>query len=80
MLLVGGRIASGLMMTGPFILPVATPVGVLMMAVGAWTSALSTIATTLVLANESPAGRSTTMTLNGSAWSVGIAIGARLAG
>ena len=79
-LLVGGRIASGLMMTGIFIVPVPTPVGVLMMALGAWTSALSTIATTLVLANESPAGRSTTMTLNGSAWSVGIALGASLGG
>ena len=79
-LLVWGRIASGLMMTGIFILPAPTPVGVLMMALGAWTSALSTIATTLVLANESPAGHATTMTLNGSAWSVGIALGASLGG
>ena len=79
-LLVGGRIASGLMMTGIFIVPAPTPVAVLMMALGAWTGALSTIATTLVLANESPAGHAATMTLNGSAWSVGIAIGASLGG
>ena len=68
------------MMTGIFIVPAPTPVGVLMMALGAWTGALSTIATTLVLANESPAGRATTMTLNGSAWSVGIALGESLGG
>ena len=79
-LLVGGRIASGLLMTGIFIVPAPTPVGVLMLALGGWMGALSTIATTLVLANESPAGHATTMTLNGSAWSVGIALGASLGG
>ena len=79
-LLVGGRIGSGLLMTGVFIVPAPTLVGVVMLAVGGWMGALSTVATTLVLANESPAGRSTTMTLNGSAWSVGIALGASLGG
>lgn len=79
-LLVGGRIASGLLMTGIFILPAPTSVGVVMLALGGWMGALSTVATTLVLANESPAGHATTMTLNGSAWSFGIAIGASLGG
>lgn len=68
-------------MTGIFNVPAPTPVGVVMLALGGWTSALSTVATTLVLANASPADRATTMTtLNGSAWSVGIAIGASLGG
>jgi MFS transporter, DHA1 family, inner membrane transport protein len=79
-LLVGGRVGSGLLMTGVFLLPLPAPVGVLMLAVGGWLGALSTIATTLLLSSESPAGRATTMTLNGSAWSVGIAVGASLGG
>jgi len=78
--LVGGRIGTGLLMAGIFIVPLPTLASVLMLSLGGWMSAVSTIATTVTLANESPAGRATTMTLNGSAWSVGIAIGASLGG
>ncbi|MCC6176496.1 MAG: MFS transporter [Chloroflexi bacterium] len=79
-LIVFGRVGGGLLMALPFVIPIPTAAAVACLAVAYVLGSFQTIATSLVLANESPAGRATTLTFNGAAWSVGIALGASLGG
>lgn len=79
-LLVIVRLGTGLLIATPFILPLPTLAAVAFFAVGYVLGGMGTIATTLALTTETPTARATTLTLNGAAWSVGIALGAASGG
>ena len=63
-----------------FTLPLAAPVAVAAATVGAGASGVGWIALTTLLAAESPAGAGTTMTLNGSVFALGSAVGTAAGG
>lgn len=79
-LLVVNRLGTGLLIAAPFVLPIPTLAAVACFALGYVLGGMGTIATTLALTSDAPAARATTLTLNGAAWSVGIALGAASGG
>ena len=79
-LLVVVRIGTGLLIAVPFILPISTLAAVACFALGYVLGGMGTIASTLALTNDVPTSRATALTLNGAAWSVGIALGAATGG
>jgi predicted MFS family arabinose efflux permease len=78
-LLVYNRLGSGLLMAAPFLLPLPTLAAVICFALAYVLGGMGTIASTLALA-DAPTARATVLTLNGAAWSVGIALGAASGG
>lgn len=79
-LLIVVRIGTGLLIAAPFILPTPTLVAVACFALGYVLGGMGTIASTLALTHDVPTARATALTLNGAAWSVGIALGAATGG
>ncbi len=63
-----------------FALPLATPQVVALATVAAFASGIGWIALTTLLAAETPAGPGTTLTLNGSAFALGAALGSAAGG
>jgi len=78
-LLVYVRVLTALLIAAPFILPISTFGAVACFALGYVAGGMGTIATTLAL-TDTPTARATVLTLNGAAWSVGIALGAASGG
>jgi len=76
----GSRTVTGLLVGGALLLPLPAPAvaGLLTFALGL--HAVSHVATAAILTGETPAGRATTMALNGSAAMLGQALGAGLGG
>ena len=78
-LLIFVRTVTGLLIAAPFVLPIPTLGAVICFAIGYVAGGMGTIATTLAL-SDAPTARATVLTLNGAAWSVGIALGAATGG
>ena len=78
-LLIYVRVVTAVLIAAPFILPIPTLGAVACFAFGYVAGGMGTIATTLALA-DTPTARATVLTLNGAAWSVGIALGAATGG
>jgi predicted MFS family arabinose efflux permease len=79
--LVGGaRAAIGLLGAAALLLPLPAPAAVGLLAVGVALMAVANAAVPTLLAEETPAGRATTMALNGAAMSLGGALGASVGG
>jgi predicted MFS family arabinose efflux permease len=74
------RIAGGLLIGGALILPLPMLVVVALMMLGTMAHTANQVATAVMLVGESPAGHATTITLNNSALSFGIAAGGSLGG
>lgn len=79
-LVIGGRAASALALGGALALPLPVGLVVALIALNAALGGVTLVATTLLLTAESPAGRATTLTLNGAGNSLGIALGGALGG
>ena len=79
-LIATSRVLTGLAVAGLFLLPISGIVGVGLVAVQGVTTGVATVAVVVLLSRESPAGRATTMALNGSAMSMGVALGSALGG
>jgi predicted MFS family arabinose efflux permease len=77
---VSSRTAIGLLAGGSLFLPLPTPVMAAALTMALFLVAVSTVATATLLAGETPGSRATTMALNGSASSLGTAIGASVGG
>ena len=73
------RYASELLIALPFVLPIPTIAAVACFALASFGSGMGAIATALAL-TDAPTSRATVLTLNGAAWSVGIALGAATGG
>lgn len=78
-LLVINRLATGVLIALPFVLPIPTIAAVACFALASFGSGMGAIATALAL-TDAPTSRATVLTLNGAAWSVGIALGAATGG
>ena len=78
-LLIYVRVVTAILIAAPFILPIPKLGAVACFAFGYVAGGMGTIATTLAL-SDSPTARATVLTLNGAAWSVGIALGAATGG
>lgn len=70
----------GFCFAGTLLLPLSAPQAVLLSALGAAFDGVYLVTLVTLLTNESPAGRATTMLLNGSAFSFGSAIGSSVGG
>jgi predicted MFS family arabinose efflux permease len=79
-LAIAGAAAHGILIGGPILLPTSPVVILALMTVGVAVAGVGQVATTMLLASESPAGRATTMTLNQSSFSLGSAAGGALGG
>jgi len=79
-LLIGSRITVCLLVGGAFLLGVPALGVVALLTLALVLAAASTVATATLLTGETPAGRATTMALNGAAGSLGTALGAGLGG
>jgi DHA1 family chloramphenicol resistance protein-like MFS transporter len=79
-LLVGTRSIAGLLLGTALAFPLPPAPVLILMALNAGLMGVTFVAGTLALTAESPAGRATTMTINGSAGSLGIALGGSLGG
>jgi predicted MFS family arabinose efflux permease len=78
-LLVFVRVITAFLIAAPFVLPISVSGAVACFALGYVAGGMGTIATTLAL-TDTPTARATVLTLNGAAWSVGIALGAASGG
>ena len=74
------RVVGALALGAAMLLPLPAWAVIGLHALFAGISGLSMVATTLLLTAESPAGRATTLTLNGSAMSLGLGLGGALGG
>jgi predicted MFS family arabinose efflux permease len=79
-LIAGARALAALLLGGALALPLPVGLVVTLLALNAGLMGVTLVATTLLLTGESPAGRATTLTLNGSGNSLGIALGGALGG
>ena len=79
-LLIGSRVASGLLTGAALLAPLPALAAASLLTLGLVMTGISMVAIPLLLTQETPAGRATTLTLNGSAYSVGIALGGGLGG
>lgn len=79
-ILMFGRVTTGALIAAPFVFPAPTLVAVALFALGYVVGGMGTIASTLALTHDIPNARATVLTLNGAAWSVGIALGAASGG
>ncbi|MCC7367742.1 MAG: MFS transporter [Chloroflexi bacterium] len=78
-ILLVNRFLTGLLIAIPFVFPIPTLAAGICLMLASYGSGMGTIASTLALA-DAPTSRATVMTLNGAAWSVGIALGAASGG
>ena len=76
----GGRACGAVLLGAALLLPLPAWSVITLQALNAGLMSVTIVATTLLLTAESPAGRGTTLTLNGSANSLGIALGGALGG
>jgi predicted MFS family arabinose efflux permease len=74
------RVLTGLAVGGLFLLPISALAGIGLVAIQGLTTGVATVSVFVLLSRESPAGRATTMALNGSAMSLGVALGSSLGG
>jgi predicted MFS family arabinose efflux permease len=74
------HVLSGVLFAAAYLLPLAPLAAVLFFAVAALVTGGADVTGVRLLVAESPAGRATTLTLNGSGMSVGSAIGSSLGG
>jgi MFS transporter, DHA1 family, inner membrane transport protein len=79
-LLVGNRILMGVAVAGLLMTPIMVIAGIGLLALYGITFGIAQVATTVLLVRESPAGRATTLTVNVSAMSFGVALGSALGG
>ena len=79
-LVAGARASCAALLGAAFVLPLPVGLVILLLTLNAGITSVALVATTLLLTAESPAGRATTLTLNGSANSLGIALGGALGG
>ena len=79
-LLIVSRIVSGSLFCAPFIVLMPTGAAVVTFTLAQMLGGMVAIATTLQLTRDVPTARATALTLNGAAWSIGIAIGAASGG
>lgn len=79
-LIVAARALGAVLLGAGLLLPLPVGPFIALMAVNAGMMGVATVAITLLLTAESPAGRATTLTLNGSANSLGIALGGAIGG
>lgn len=79
-LLVVVRLGTGLLIAAPFVLPIPTLAAVACFTLGYVLGGMGTMASTLALTTDVPTARATALTLNGAAWSIGIALGAASGG
>ena len=79
-LVAGGRIACAVLLGAALLLPLSAGLVIALHTLNAGLMSVTMVATILLLTAESPAGRATTLTLNGSANSLGIALGGALGG
>ena len=74
------RAGSGVPLALAFLLPVPAWLMTALIIIGMIATRVSTVMIALILTAESPAGRATTLTLNGSLFSLGAALGGALGG
>jgi predicted MFS family arabinose efflux permease len=79
-LLLGSRLAMGMLMGATMALPVVAPTSVGLMTLSAIMLGVGIVATAILLTGETPTGRATTMAFNQSANSLGQALGSALGG
>jgi predicted MFS family arabinose efflux permease len=79
-LLIVARFVCGLLSCAPFVLPISTVATVVCFTLSYTVGGMGTIASTLQLTRDVPSARATALTLNGAAWSIGIALGAASGG
>lgn len=79
-LLFGMRLLSGLLVAAAFLLPLPAWPAMALIITGMAANGVGTVLITLILSAEAPGGRATTLTLNGSLYSAGIALGSSLGG
>jgi predicted MFS family arabinose efflux permease len=79
-LIAASRVLTGLAVAALFLLPISGIAGVGLVAVQGVTTGVAMVSVAVLLSRESPAGRATTMALNGSAMSMGVALGSALGG
>jgi predicted MFS family arabinose efflux permease len=80
LLLIASRAGIGLLSGGSLFLPLPAPATTAALTLAFVLVAVSTVATATLLASETPGSRATTMALNGSASSLGTAIGTSVGG
>jgi MFS transporter, DHA1 family, inner membrane transport protein len=80
LLFIAGCVGSGSLIGLSLILPLSAIAALPLMAAGWLTHGVVMVSTVVLLVSRSPAGRATTLTLNGSAMSFGMALGAALGG
>jgi predicted MFS family arabinose efflux permease len=79
-MIAASRMLMGLAVAGLFLLPISGIAGIGLVAIQGVTTGVAMVAVVVLLSQESPAGRATTMALNGSAMSFGVALGSALGG
>jgi predicted MFS family arabinose efflux permease len=79
-LLIVSRFLGGLMCAAPFVLPMPVVAAVACFTLSYVVGGMGAIASTLQLTRDVPSARATALTLNGAAWSIGIALGAASGG
>jgi predicted MFS family arabinose efflux permease len=80
LLFIAGCVGSGSLIGLSLILPLSAIAALTLMAAGWLMHGMVMVSTVVLLVSCSPAGRATTLTLNGSAMSFGMALGAALGG
>lgn len=76
-----GRVGANVLFGIPLVFWVPTPVAVLCFALASALTGYATVASSLILTNDSaPGARATTLTANGAAWSFGLSLGAASGG
>jgi DHA1 family inner membrane transport protein len=80
LLLIGGRILGGVLVLIALALSVPALTALGLLALVALTSTMGMAATTVLLADDAPGGKGTTLTLHASALSLGTALGAAVGG
>jgi len=75
-----GCLGSGPLIGLSLLLPLPTPAAVALMAAGWLMHGLIMVSTVVLLVEQSPAGRATTLTLYAAAMNLGVALGAALGG
>lgn len=79
-LLTGARVLIAVLLGGALAFPLPALTALALVALGFLVGGAGVVLITLILTAESPAGRATTLTLNGSLFSLGIALGSALGG
>jgi MFS transporter, DHA1 family, inner membrane transport protein len=79
-LIAASRVLMGVAVAGLFLLPISGIAGIGLVAIQGVTNGVAMVAVVVLLSRESPAGRATTMALNGSAMSLAVALGSSLGG